>query len=88
MTEVTAIPGAPKPVDLTHAATLVLDARQQTAAGLDALEHLVPVVGDMVAEIGALRETVTAFREDLEDARAALAIAENARDNFMEADDA
>lgn len=85
MTETTTIPGAPKPVDLTRAALLVLDARQQTAAGLDALEHLVPIVGDMVTEIGALRETVAAYREDLENARAALALAENARDNFMRA---
>ena len=79
MTETTTIPGAPKPVDLTRAALLVLDARQQTAAGLDALEHLVPIVGDMVTEIGALRETVTAYREDLEDMRAQVELSQSMR---------
>jgi hypothetical protein len=85
MPEPTNTAGAPKPVDLMRAADIALTARQDTSAGLVAREQLVPIMGGMVAEIGALRETVTAYREDLEDARAALALAENARDNFMRA---
>lgn len=71
---------APRPVDLMRAADIVLTARQDTSAGLVARrEQLVPIVGDMVTEIGALRETADAYREDLEDARTALANARSFR---------
>lgn len=77
MTETTT--SAPRPVDLMRAAGIALTARQDTSAGLLAREHLAPMVGDMVAEIGTLRETVAAYREDLEDARAESNLARSVR---------
>lgn len=59
---------APEPVDLLHAAIIALTARHDTSDGLVAREQLVPLVAAMVAEIGVLRDTVTARREDAEDA--------------------
>lgn len=69
----------PVPVDLLHAAEVALTARQDTSDGLVAREELVPLVAAMVAELGALRDAVTAYCEDLEDARVALALARTYR---------
>jgi hypothetical protein len=76
MSETTILPGVPEPVDLMRAAELALTARQDTSDGLVARERLVPVVGVMVTEIGVLRETVTAYREDLKGAHAYEALGE------------
>lgn len=70
---------APEPVDLFRVAMLLLDARHDTSAGLVAREELLPVVGGMVAEVGLLRDTVTAYREDLEDMRAEVNLARSLR---------
>jgi hypothetical protein len=66
-------PNAPEPVDLMYAVALLLDARHDTSDGLTAREQLVPVLGEMVAELGILRDTVAAYREDLGEMRAQLA---------------
>lgn len=63
-------PGAPAKTDLTALALLVLAARQETAEGLVARERMIPVASNLVGEIGALRDAVDAYLEDLADARA------------------
>jgi hypothetical protein len=71
--------GAPEPVDLLLAAEVVLTARQDTSDGLVARELLVPLVADMITEIGLLRDTVTAYSEDLEDMRTEIELARSLR---------
>lgn len=71
--------GTAEPVDLMRVVELVTTARQDTYEGLVARELLIPMVGDMVTEIGALRETAAAYGEDLEDMRTGIELARSLR---------
>lgn len=54
----------PEPVDLLRATEILLDARHDTSAGLEARELLLPIVGAALTELGLLRDTVIARGED------------------------